>query len=90
MPTAGTVVLTAAEATFFIGVCTEFTCWNDGAAVALINVLGLHDDDEWFSIPVDESQAFELPEMGLVQVKRKTGAGTASVRYGVTATTERL
>ena len=89
MPTAGTVTLTTDAATFFTGACTEFTVWNDGAAAALINVTDVHDASEWFSIASGGVQSFTIEARGLTQVRGKTAAGTAAIRYGITAVLDR-
>ena len=89
MATAGTIELTTTAANLFTGVCSELTVYNDGTGEALINVLRLHATDEWFPIPSGESQAFTIEQMGLTQAQGKTAAGTADIRWGITAVEER-
>lgn len=90
MPSAGSGTVDGTGAVIFEGQCTSFFVAVDeaSAVAAEVNVLGLHEADEWFVIPAGDSQVFRYEHGGISLVTARGASGTATIRYGVVAKTQ--
>jgi len=87
---AGSVTLTTSEVNLFYddNGCTTFEVTvASGGGDGLINVRGLHESGEFFTVPAGESRAFRLSNLGIRRVTGKSSTGTAAITFGVLAKT---
>lgn len=71
------------------GRCRKFmvAVRGDSEFGVLINIPGLHAEDEWFGMPPGSAQEFEVPSArqvnGITDVYAKGDEGTASIDFGI-------
>jgi hypothetical protein len=91
MPTAGTATVDSAGTEIYDDSrgCTTFRVrvTSTSASAALVNVRGLHDNGEFFTVAIGGEELFRLGDNDIKRVFVKGDGGDADVQYGVIART---
>lgn len=69
--------------------CTSFRVRvpSTAAVAALVNIPGLHDAGEFFTVPIGAEELFRLNNLGIRKVFIKGSGGNCTVLFGVLSMT---